>query len=1170
MPILKKLWHNFLNFPGRGVFVTLVSLLVFHALTYGGSIRIVNPAYFFIIPVVYAATSEGLGAAFFAATISLLYGAYFFSELPIAHRLYFIKDDVLRITGLAISTYGVILLVGFLKKRNKVLTAAYKENIEGQLHNAQLLYTALGEAAPDFMWSVTPEGIVDYANKSWKDYTGIEFSDFSWERNNPGSQTPKFTVETFQSFFYEPDKQNMAEFWSSAWKNGSSFFGDFRYKKHDGSYRWFSWKLLPVNMPDGKIIKWVGTATDIHKQKMHEALAGVSSQELQTILGSITDGVVAIDIQGKLIYANTAAASLCGFATLEDFIKTPLADIMNNFTILDEEGGQIALNDFPTRRAMRGENPPPITVRFVPKNNPTARERWALVQTNPVFDSQQKVAMVLTVFKDITQLKENELQARRVSERELFLAKSSELLSSSLNYEETLKSITYLAVPKMADWAAVDMWDGQGPIERLAVAHSNPAKISWAYELSLKYPVNIHDTTGLAHVLKNGVTEFYPVITDEMIVHSALDEEYLKIIREIGFTSVIIVPIKILNKTVGAITFVNAESGVHFTEDDVRAAEELARRASLAIQNAKLYKVAQEAAEKEHSQAELLNTLLSNAPIGVAFLNTSFEFVLINDMLARNNGLPVKAHIGKNILHMFPEFEHILRSNLESVLESGQPVLNYESSGELGHQPGKMHHWYTSYYPVRDQNQHIVGIGMIVQEITQQREAEKEIYFRAYHDPLTHLPNRKAFEERLLKVLHRAKSGGYKFAVMFLDMDRLKDINDGLGHDVGDEVLKEIAGRLTKVLRAEDTVARWGGDEFVVLLPEIFGSQDASRVAEKILAAIEPAMLIKNHSLHITASIGIAIFPHDGEDIQALQKNADTALYRAKDAGRNTYELYTFSMNVKAGQRIRLENDLRQALKQKQFIIFYQPVLELKNREIKSVEALLRWRHPQLGILHPGKFLSIAEDIGLIVPLGKWVLHEVAKDIKYLQSKNFDLQAAVNISPRQFSDDNLVGHILDGLDSTGVSPAKFDIEITESLAMENLDRTKTKLMELRGKGMSITVDDFGTGYSSLNYLKRLPIDRLKIDKSFVRHIITDEQDTSIIKAIISMAKSLHLKVIAEGVDSEMQLHLLASLGCDSAQGFYISKPLSRKELMEYLAAPKVLLPSPLPQNEMQN
>lgn len=567
-------------------------------------------------------------------------------------------------------------------------------------------------------------------------------------------------------------------------------------------------------------------------------------------------------------------------------------------------------------------------------------------------------------------------------------------------------------------------------------------------------------------------------------------------------------------------------------------------------------KIIKEAQIRAGEQSLVLDTILSKAPIGFALFSLDCRFLRINHWLAEINGLPVSDHIGKTARELLPNIAGSLETAIKKVIETGQPIIDSEVSGETPAFPGKIRHWLESFYPIYTKNQELLGVGVIVHEITQQKEAEKEIRFHAFHDVLTGLPNRKSFEKVLANALEHAKAEGEKLAVLFLDVDRLKNINDSLGHSIGDVVLDEVAARIKQVLRKEDLIARWGGDEFVVVIPGVASLGEVKRVAQKILDILEPALRVQDHSLNIGASIGIAIFPEDGLDSGLLQKNADVALYRAKDSGRNRFEFYHKAMNVHAGENLALEGDLRRAVVQNELNLYYQPIYDFKSQSITSVEALLRWQHPTLGLIKPNKFISLAEQTGTIVPIGEWVVKNACQHLKEWQKLGLKLSMSINLSGRQLNEDSLVERLLQILRENEMDLSLFEMEITESLAMENVDRTKNKLSELKAQGLSIIIDDFGTGYSSLNYLKRFPIDKLKIDKSFVKHCITDEQDTSIIKAIISMAKSLNLKVIAEGVDTEMQMGLLSSLGCDSAQGYLISRPLSRHELVDFLQTKK--------------
>ncbi len=454
---------------------------------------------------------------------------------------------------------------------------------------------------------------------------------------------------------------------------------------------------------------------------------------------------------------------------------------------------------------------------------------------------------------------------------------------------------------------------------------------------------------------------------------------------------------------------------------------------------------------------------------------------------------------------------------------------------------------------IYDELGQLKGYSKIIRDITALKEAEETIRFQAFHDILTGLANRQALDDSFSLYLSMAVRHKHKLAILFLDLDRFKTINDTLGHGIGDMILREVAHRLSESVRKEDIVARLGGDEFIILLNEIHSVQDVVKVAEKILKAFTTVMRVQNQSLHVSTSIGIAMFPADGQDIYTLLKNADTALYRAKDAGRSRYQFYNYSMNLQSVARLSLEQDLRSAVVNQELKLVYQPFINIANKKVIGAEALVRWHHPRLGVLLPYDFIPLAEETGMIVSIGRWILESICTQGKLFHDQKFALQMAVNLSARQFAESDLVDTITTIINETGFEPEALELEITESVAMENIHRTNSKLQELKEKGMSVSIDDFGTGYSSLSYLKRFPVHKLKIDKSFVKHAITDPQDSAIIHAIISMAHSLGLKVCAEGVEEEQQLSLLESMKCDMAQGYLLSKPLSAEQLSEWLA-----------------
>ena len=448
--------------------------------------------------------------------------------------------------------------------------------------------------------------------------------------------------------------------------------------------------------------------------------------------------------------------------------------------------------------------------------------------------------------------------------------------------------------------------------------------------------------------------------------------------------------------------------------------------------------------------------------------------------------------------------------------------------------------------------------GTII-DITERKRAEEQVKHLAFHDALTGLPNRLLFNDRLSIALAQARRSGEKLVTLFLDLDRFKVINDSLGHAAGDELLRRVAERLQASVRAGDTVARLAGDEFIILLTRISSEQSGARVAAKFLQSFRNPFSVQERSVFITTSVGVSIYPNDGLDPETLIQNADVALYRAKEEGRDNYQLYAPAMNARAVQRLSLENRLRQALPNEELILHYQPILDVPSGRICGAEALLRWRHPELGILPPSEFISLAEVSGLIVPIGHWVLNTACEQIREWQAMGYpDLSVSVNLSPRQFQQAKLVSQVTDALAVSGIDAGSLDLEITESSAMQNAELTINSLLELKQLGVSISLDDFGTGYSSLNHLKRFPIDRVKLDQSFVRDMTRNSEDAAIVQAVISMAHTLKLVVVAEGVETEDQLAFLRHHRCDEMQGFLFSRPIEPQEFQKLLVRRRTL------------
>ena len=458
------------------------------------------------------------------------------------------------------------------------------------------------------------------------------------------------------------------------------------------------------------------------------------------------------------------------------------------------------------------------------------------------------------------------------------------------------------------------------------------------------------------------------------------------------------------------------------------------------------------------------------------------------------------------------------------------------------------------------------AVGRLEEEIKIRKRSEEQIKYLAYYDSLTDLPNRMLFLDRLSQSLEHAKRHERLLAVLFLDLDNFKRINDTLGHSTGDKLLKEVAFRISGCLRKSDSFAylgkegfsaslsRLGGDEFVILLTEINTVQDAASVAQRIIETMSQPFELGKNEVFITASIGVTLYPYHGDEAGVLLKNADAAMYQAKEQGRNNYQFFNQSLSDSTFERLMLDNNLRLALKRDELLLHYQPQVEIAGGRIIGMEALVRWRHQERGIISPAEFIPIAEENGCIVPIGEWVLNTACAQNRLWQGLNGNgsMKMAVNLSSYQFRQAKLIETVARAIEEHGLPPHLIELELTEGIIMRNADETVATLRELKNMGVQISIDDFGTGYSSLSYLRRFPIDTLKIDSAFVRDLATDEDDASITKAIIAMAHNLGLRVIAEGVETKEQFDFLAENGCDAVQGFLFSQPLASDDATDLL------------------
>jgi diguanylate cyclase (GGDEF)-like protein/PAS domain S-box-containing protein len=517
----------------------------------------------------------------------------------------------------------------------------------------------------------------------------------------------------------------------------------------------------------------------------------------------------------------------------------------------------------------------------------------------------------------------------------------------------------------------------------------------------------------------------------------------------------------------------------------------------------------------------------------------------INQACANLIKLPIEKIIGTNVLsYVAPESLETVTSNIRSgferpyegnVIRHDGTKISVEFIGRVLNYEGKTHRM------------------TVVRDVSERKAAEARIQFLAHHDSLTHLPNRALLMDRIQILLSAARRHGTMMAVAFIDLDHFKSVNDSLGHYAGDELLKRIAMRLQSCVRASDLVGRLSGDEFLVVMTDLRVAEDTAPIIEKISAAINVPFSFETESISVSSSIGISVFPKDGETADSLIRAADMAMYLAKERGRNNFQYFTPNLQQSASASLNLESRIRLAIKQLEFVLYYQPEVLSKTGKPSAVEALIRWMHPEQGLLGPDKFIGLAEHRGLIMPIGRWVIEEAIRQARAWRDAGVSVPIAVNLSAAQFKQKDLVEHIIGELDKNGLSGEMLELELTESLFMEDVATTTKTLHRLKDLGITLAVDDFGTGYSSLSYLKRYPIDKIKIDKSFIRDIPGDNDNITITRAIINLAESLNLRVVAEGVETAEQMEFLEHLNCDYIQGFLISRPLPPSDVFTWLS-----------------
>jgi diguanylate cyclase (GGDEF)-like protein/PAS domain S-box-containing protein len=539
-----------------------------------------------------------------------------------------------------------------------------------------------------------------------------------------------------------------------------------------------------------------------------------------------------------------------------------------------------------------------------------------------------------------------------------------------------------------------------------------------------------------------------------------------------------------------------------------------------------------------------LNDTFLNAPIGILLIDFDGTVLEANPFAENMLGYAPSALERALLESLVPREAAItLLSDLKTVIRKGGRVCR--SEWQLTARDGS-EVWANLHLMVHrsEHDAPLFGIVLLA-DITETKNSQRAMERLAFYDTLTDLGNRRLFNERLIQTVERSRRDQSRAALLYLDLDQFKRVNDTLGHDSGDRLLCEVAARLAGCVRSVDTVARTGGDEFCVLLEDIASPQAAAEVASRIFDALKQPIKLGHHEIGVTTSIGITLIPDDGLDPNQLLKNADLAMYRAKEQGRNNHQYYSESLQAHLAHRLRVEQELRQALARNEFSMVYQPVVETATGRVMGFESLLRWGHPELGTLAPGDFITIAEESGIIIDMGRWILQQVCADaVTLMQQARRPLSIGINVSPRQFRDASLVFELEQAIAQTSLDPRHLEFEITETMLMHDIETTSAMVHRLAALGARIAIDDFGTGYSSLNYLRKFPITAIKIDHSFIRDIPANGDDSAITAAVIAMAHRLHVTVVAEGVETTAQQRFLVAQGCDFAQGYLFGRPMS--------------------------
>ena len=941
------------------------------------------------------------------------------------------------------------------------------------------------------------------------------------------------------------DREQVAAAWYAAVAAQHSFRLECRFLTPEGVTRWILGRAAIEKDAAGKPIGYIGTIIDITQQRETEQALEAREAAFQSLIQNIPGTVFRckLDEHWSILFLSDHIEALSGY---------PLTDFINNqvrsyASIIHPD--DIARVDREVRTSVERHAPYTIEYRIIHADGTT---RWVLENGRATYDKQGAVAWLEGVITDITAHKHTEHQLRQHSQRlQALLDLSQEF--ATLDLDKVLQTTTE-RVAELSEFkdSAVYLLEG----DTLNLRATTPP-------LAPDFPDELHDAPLAQHPhIRNAVETQRPVFLADT-AQAKLTQAERRVSELRNLRSILYLPLIVRGQTLGILIVTSPGVARPISPELTDLCQVLANMAALAVENARLYRASQQyAAQLEtkvgeckavasalrDSEARYRQMFQANPhPMWVFDLQT-LRFLAVNDAAVDHYGYSREEFLGMTIEGIRPpEDIPALKENLSRPVQTG-----IDNAGTWRHRKRD-----GSLIDVVITSHRMDFDGrsaelVLAYDITERKLAEARIEQLAHFDSLTGLPNRTLLNDRIAQAISLAHRSHQPLALIFIDLDHFKHINDTLGHRIGDELLIEAAHRLRAVVREEDTVSRFGGDEFILLLPGT-DADGAARVVEKLLETLSRNYQIEQHELIITSSIGIAMYPDDGKDLSTLSMSADIAMYRAKRDGRNNYRFFTKQMQARSTRNLQLRSALLRALEQNQLVLHYQPQLALDSGKIIGAEALLRWQHPELGWVSPVEFIPLAEDSGAIIAIGEWVLRHAIDQLKrWMDAGLSPFVMAVNLSAIQFRHANLPRMVSQALSETGLSPRYLELELTESMAMENPASAIRVMDELYRREVRTSIDDFGTGYSSLSHLKRFHVYKLKIARPFIRDIVSDPDDKAIVRAIISMASGIGLRTLAEGGETKEQLDYLIESGCDELQGNYYSPPLPAKEFEAFV------------------